>query len=124
MEIGTEELAHMEMISAIVHQLTRNLTPEEIEKQGFADYYVDHTVGVYPVSASGVPWTAAYFQSKGDPITDLTEDMAADAAIRKVQLRQKNSCQDIKFVILYLLSQWLVTGKAGKTIFVVIIVYL
>ena len=75
---GTEELAHMEIISAMVHQLTRNLTMEQIREQGFADYFVDHTVGVYPIAASGVPFSVEYFQSKGDPITDLHENMAAD----------------------------------------------
>lgn len=77
-DVGTEELAHMEIISAMVHQLTRNLTMEQIREQGFADYFVDHTVGVYPIAASGVPFSVEYFQSKGDPITDLHENMAAD----------------------------------------------
>lgn len=77
-DIGTEELAHMEMISAMVHQLTRDLTPEEIEKSGFAPYYVDHTTGVWPQAASGNPFNANQFQSKGDAITDLHEDLAAD----------------------------------------------
>ncbi len=72
----------MEIISAILYQLTRDLTVDEIKAQGFADYFVDHTLGVYPVSASGVPFTATYFQSKGDPITDLTEDMAAEQKAR------------------------------------------
>ena len=81
-DIGTEELAHLEMISAIVHQLTRNLTPEEILAQGFQNYYVDHTAGVYPASAAGVPFTAAYIQSKGDPITDLSEDLGAEQKAR------------------------------------------
>lgn len=80
--LGTEELGHMEMICTIVHQLTRNLTPEQIKEQGFADYYVDHTTGVYPIAASGSPFTATYFQSKGDPITDLVEDMAAEQKAR------------------------------------------
>ena len=79
-DTGTEEMAHFEMICAIVHQLTKDLTPEEIKEQGFADYYVDHTLGLWPQSAGGVPFSATYFQSKGDPITDLTEDMAADGA--------------------------------------------
>ena len=78
--IGTEELGHLEMIGAIVHQLTRNLSREQIMNSGFAPYYVDHTTGIYPAAASGVPWTAAYMQSKGDPITDLHEDLAADEA--------------------------------------------
>ena len=84
-DIGTEELAHMEMICAIVHQLTRNLTPEEIKAGGFADYYTDHTLGIYPVAASGVPWSANTFQSTGDPIADLSEDLAADATTAKEQ---------------------------------------
>lgn len=79
---GTEELAHMEIISAMVHQLTRNLTMEQIREQGFADYFVDHTVGVYPIAASGVPFSVEYFQSKGDPITDLHENMAAEQKAR------------------------------------------
>ena len=81
-DIGSEELGHMEMISAIVYQLTRDLSPEDIKKYGFEPYYVDHTTGVYPVSAAGVPFTAAYFQSKGDVITDLHEDLAAEQKAR------------------------------------------
>lgn len=84
-DIGTEEMAHFEMICAIVHQLTKDLTPEQIKEQGFADYYVDHTLGLWPQSAGGTPFTATYFQSKGDPITDLTEDLAADAATSQKQ---------------------------------------
>ena len=72
----------MEMICAIVHQLTRNLTPEEIVCQGFADYYVDHTLGVWPQAASGTPFSATVFQSKGDPITDLHENLAAEQKAR------------------------------------------
>ena len=79
-DIGTEEMAHMEMVCAIVYQLTKNLTPQQIMESGFQNYYVDHTLGLYPQSAGGVPWTATYIQSKGDPITDLVEDMAADGA--------------------------------------------
>lgn len=86
-DIGTEELAHMEMICAIVHQLTKNLSPEEIERSGFAPYYVDHTLALWPQAASGAPWTATYFQSKGDPITDLHEDLAADGTTAYVQHR-------------------------------------
>lgn len=81
-DIGTEELAHLEMIGAIVYQLTKNLTVEQIKKEGFDAYFVDHTLGVYPQSAAGVPFTAAYLQSKGDPITDLMEDMAAEQKAR------------------------------------------
>ena len=81
-DIGTEELAHMEMICAMVHQLTRNLTPEEINASGSAPYFVDHTNGVYQIAASGMPWTATYYQSKGDVITDLHEDLAAEQKAR------------------------------------------
>ena len=81
-DIGTEELAHMEMVCAMVHQLTRDLTIEQIKAQGFADYFVDHTVGVYPVAAAGTPFRAEYFQSKGDVITDLHENMAAEQKAR------------------------------------------
>ena len=72
----------MEMISSILYQLTRNLTPEQIREGGFDAYFVDHTTGVYPQSAAGIPWSAATFQSKGDPITDLFEDMAAEQKAR------------------------------------------
>ena len=81
-DIGTEELAHLEMISAIVYQLTRDLSPEQIKAQGFEPYYVDHTLGIYPCSASGEPFNAATFQSKGDPMADLAEDMAAEQKAR------------------------------------------
>lgn len=81
-DIGTEELAHLEMIGAIVHQLTRNLSADELKQYGFDKYFVDHTLGVYPLAASGTPFTAAYLQCKGDPITDLFEDMAAEQKAR------------------------------------------
>lgn len=81
-DVGTEELAHVEMISAIVYQLTKGLSPEQIKAGGLDAYYVDHTLGIYPQSAAGVPFTASYFQSKGDTITDLTEDMAAEQKAR------------------------------------------
>ena len=80
-DIGTEELAHMEIICAIVHQLTKNLSPEDLAASGFDKYYVDHTLGLWPQSAGGAPFSATVFQSKGDPITDLFEDMAADGTI-------------------------------------------
>lgn len=79
-DIGTEELGHLEMIGAIVHQLTRNLTEQEMRDPAFAPYFVDHTASVYPASAAGTPWSAATMQVKGDPMTDLVEDMAAEAA--------------------------------------------
>ena len=81
-DIGTEELAHLEMVSTIVHQLTRNLSMEEIEESGFANYYVDHTVGVWPMAAGGIPFNSCEFQSKGDAITDLFENMAAEQKAR------------------------------------------
>ena len=82
-DIGTEELGHLEMIGAIVHQLTRNLSEKDIKTAGFNAYFVDHTTGVYPTAASGFPWSAASMAVKGDVIADLTEDLAADAASRK-----------------------------------------
>ena len=81
-DIGTEELGHMEMISAIVYQLTRNLTPEQLREGGFDAYFVDHTTGIYPVAASGVPFSADTFQSTGDAIADISEDMAAEQKAR------------------------------------------
>ena len=81
-DIGTEELAHFEMIGTIVHQLTRNLSMEEIEKSGLGPYYIDHTIGLWPQAAGGIPFNACEFQSKGDVITDLVEDMAAEQKAR------------------------------------------
>ena len=83
-DVGTEELAHIEMVSAIVHQLTRNMTIEQIKESGFEPYFVDHTAGIYPVAASGVPFSAMTFQSKGDAITDIIEDLAAEQKARTV----------------------------------------
>ena len=81
-DIGTEELGHLEMIGSIVHQLTRNLKDNQIKDPAFAPYFVDHTVGVYPTAASGFPWSAASMAVKGDPIADLTEDLAAEQKAR------------------------------------------
>ena len=81
-DIGTEELGHLEMVAAVVHQLTREMTPEEIRKAGLDTYFVDHTAGVYPTAASGFPWTAASMQVKGDVIADLNEDLAAEQKAR------------------------------------------
>ena len=81
-DIGTEELGHLEMVGAIVHQLTRNLKDSQIQVSAFAPYFVDHTAGVYPTSASGFPWSAASMQVKGDPMADLTEDLAAEQKAR------------------------------------------
>lgn len=93
-DIGTEELGHFEMIGAIVYQLTKNLTEEEIKKAGFEDYFVDHTTGVYPQSAAGVPFTAAYIQSKGDAITDLHENMAAELKAKTTYDNILRMCDD------------------------------
>ena len=103
-DIGTEELAHMEMVAAIVHQLTRNLSMEEIEKSGFDKYYTDHTVGIWPQAAGGIPFNANQFQSKGDVITDLHEDMAAEQKARSTYdnllrlIKEPDVCEPIKFL--------------------------
>ena len=81
-DIGTEELGHLEMIGAIVHQLTRNLKDSQITDSAFAPYFVDHTTGVFPTAASGFPWNAASMQVKGDPMADLSEDLAAEQKAR------------------------------------------
>ena len=99
-----KELAHMEIVCAIIHQLTRDLTPEQLKASGFDKYYVDHTLALWPQAASGAPWTATYFQSKGDPITDLHEDMAAEQKARTTYdniLRLTNDpeiCDPIRFL--------------------------
>lgn len=80
--VGTEELGHLEMVAAVLHQLTREMSDEEIKRAGFDTYFVDHTAGVYPAAASGFPWTAASMQVKGDPIADLNEDLAAEQKAR------------------------------------------
>ena len=81
-DVGTEELAHLEMVSTMVHQLTRDLTVEEIEKSGLGPYYIDHTAGIWPQSAGGIPQNACSLQSKGDPVTDLFENLAAESKAR------------------------------------------
>lgn len=81
-DIGTEELGHLEIVGSLVHQLTRGISIEEVKKSGFDKYFVDHTLGVYPQAAGGIPFNACEFQIKGDPITDLTEDMAAEQKAR------------------------------------------
>lgn len=103
-DIGTEELGHLEMIGAIVHQLTRNLTVEEIKKAGFQDYFVDHTTGVYPTAASGSPWSAAGMEVKGDVIADLNEDMAAEQKARVTydNILRLSDDPDVNNVIRYL----------------------
>lgn len=93
-DIGTEELGHLEMIGTIVYQLTKNLTVEEIKDQGFDDYFVDHTTGIYPTAASGMPYTAASLQVKGDLITDLHEDLAAEQKARTTYDNILRFCDD------------------------------
>ncbi|MBP3888598.1 MAG: manganese catalase family protein [Cellulosilyticum sp.] len=103
-DIGTEEMAHMEMVCAIIHQLTRDLTPEQIACSPFETYYVDHTTGLYPVAASGTPFTATYFQSKGDIITDLHEDLAAEQKARTTYdnllrlIKDPEVCDPLRFL--------------------------
>jgi spore coat protein JC len=103
-DIGTEELAHLEMVATIVHQLTRNLSMEEIENSGFANYYVDHTVGIWPQAASGMPFSASTLQVTGDVITDLVEDMAAEQKARTTYdnilrlIKEPDVCEPIKFL--------------------------
>lgn len=103
-DIGTEELAHLEMVATIVYQLTKDLSMEEIEASGFDKYYVDHTVGIWPQAAGGVPFNACEFQSKGDIITDLFEDMAAEQKARTTYdnilrlVKDPEVCEPIKFL--------------------------
>lgn len=104
-DIGTEELGHLEMVATIVHQLTRGLSMEEIEDSGFANYYVDHTIGIWPQAASGMPFSSAQFQSTGDIIADLMEDMAAEQKARltydnilRLVRDDADVCEPIKFL--------------------------
>lgn len=103
-DIGTEELAHLEMVATIVRQLTKGLSAEELEAEGFAAYYIDHTAGIWPQSAGGVPFNANQFQSKGDAITDLFEDMAAEQKARTTYdnilrlVKDPEVCDPIRFL--------------------------
>lgn len=103
-DIGTEELAHFEMIGAIVYQLTKDLSVEEIEKQGFAPYYVDHTLALWPQAAGGIPFNSCEFQSKGDVLTDLFEDLAAEQKARTTYdnilrlVKDPDVCAPIRFL--------------------------
>ena len=103
-DIGTEELAHLEMVATIVHQLTKDLSMDDIENSGFATYYVDHTLGIWPQAASGIPFSAYQFQSTGDIITDLMEDMAAEQKARTTYdnilrlIHDQDVCEPIKFL--------------------------
>ncbi|MEG1743446.1 MAG: manganese catalase family protein [Clostridia bacterium] len=93
-DIGSEELGHIEMVSAIVYQLTRNLTPAQIKEAGFDAYFVDHTTGIYPAAASGVPFSASSLQSTGDAIADIVEDMAAEQKARVTYDNILRLCDD------------------------------
>ena len=103
-DIGTEELAHMEMICAMVYQLTKNLTPEQAKAEGFDAYYIDHTTGLWPQAAAGLPFSAVEFQSKGDAVTDLTENLAAEQKARVVYenllrvIREPDVREPLKFL--------------------------
>ena len=103
-DIGTEELGHLEMIGSIIHQLTRDLSMEEIKASGFDKYYIDHTTGIWPQAAGGIPFNACEFQCKGDPITDLFEDMAAEQKARTTYdnilrlVKDPEVCDPIRFL--------------------------
>lgn len=97
-DVGSEELAHLEMVAAIIHQLTRNIKEEDIKNTPFATYFVDHTTGVYPIAASGVPYDMKYVGVKGDIIADLNEDLAADAAITQEQSLLKKFRKPLKYM--------------------------
>ena len=110
---GTEELGHLEMIGALVHQLTRNLNEEQIKDSNFAPYFVDHTAGVYPTAASGYPWTAASIQVSGDTIADLSEDLAAEQKARKTydNILRLSDDPDVNDVIKFLRQREVVHFK-------------
>lgn len=118
---GTEELGHLEMIGAIVHQLTRNLTEDQIKTSGFAPYFVDHTTGIYPTAASGAPWNAAGIGVKGDVIADLTENMAAEQKARVTydNILRLSDDPDVSNVIKFLRAREIVHfqrfGEAKRT---------
>ena len=103
-DIGTEELGHMEMICAMVYQLTKDLSVEEVEKEGFAPYYIDHTTGIWPQAAAGLPFSAVEFQSKGDAVTDLMENLAAEQKARTTYdnilrvIKDPEICDPIRFL--------------------------
>ena len=103
-DIGTEELGHLEIVAAIIHQLTRGLSAQELADQGFGPYYIDHTTGIWPQAAGGVPFNACEFQSKGDVITDLHEDLAAEQKARSTYdnilrvVRDYDVCEPIRFL--------------------------
>ena len=103
-DIGTEELAHVEMIATMVYQLTKDATPDELKIAGLGAYYAEHDNAIYPADANGIPWTGAYVQSTGDPVTDITEDMAAEQKARTTyeHLIKLSDDQDVKDVLKFL----------------------
>lgn len=109
-DIGTEEMGHFEMICAIVYQLTRNLSPDDVKKGGFDAYYADHTTGLYPVSAAGVPFSAETFQSVGDILADLNEDLAAEQKARVTydNLLRLVDCPDVRDPLKFLRAREIV----------------
>lgn len=118
-DIGTEELSHLEMVGTLVYQLTRNLSEEDIKKAGFDAYFIDHTTGVYPTAASGFPWSASSIQVTGDPITDLTEDLAAEQKARLTYDNILRYCDDpdVKDVIRFLREREIVHfQRFGETL--------
>lgn len=120
-DIGTEELGHLEMVGTIVHQLTRSLSEEQRREAGFDAYFVDHTAGVYPTAASGAPWSAASMAVKGDPIADLTEDLAAEQKARVTydNILRLSDDPDVNDVIRFLREREIVHfqrfGEAKRT---------
>ena len=120
-DTGTEELGHLEMVGAIVHQLTRNLKDSQIQDSAFAPYFVDHTTGVFPTAASGFPWSAASMQVKGDPITDLTEDLAAEQKARTTydNILRLSDDPDVNDVIKFLREREIVHfQRFGETLYI------
>lgn len=120
-DIGTEELGHLEMVGTIVHQLTRDLTPEQLKEGGFDTYFVDHTAGVFPQFASGYPWSASTMQVTGDTIADLTEDLAAEQKARVTydNILRLSDDPDVSDVIKFLRAREIVHfqrfGEAKRT---------
>ena len=120
-DIGTEELAHMEMVSSIIYQLTKNLSTEEIERSGFDKYYVDHTLALWPQAAGGIPFNSCEFQCKGDPITDLFEDMAAEQKARSTYenilrlVHDSDVCEPIRFLRAREIVHFQRFGEANRT---------
>ena len=115
-DIGTEELGHMEMVAAIIHQLTREMSSEEIIRSGLDTYFVDHTAGVYPTAASGFPWSAASMAVKGDVLADLNEDLAAEQKARVTydNILRLSDDPDVTNVIRYLREREIVIRMLPK----------